>query len=195
VTFEKINLGDIKTKYPPGVQVFSAKEAEYKELVERRDLMELFPAFQQTLSPDGLRNFQKYVFFPKFQSLDPKTIDILLPDTIDEIQAAQENERIAENELPDVLPTDNHEQHLAIHYQAKDSWAKWIHIEWHKELLSQQRQQQMMQTQMAMAPQMSPGEEPQEPKPGVAGQAPREAAASLRDETMKSIGQQQLQNL
>lgn len=195
VTFEKINLGDIKTKYPPGVQVFSAKEAEYKELVERRDLMELFPAFQQTLSPDGLRNFQKYVFFPKFQSLDPKTIDILLPDTIDEIQAAQENERIAENELPDVLPTDNHEQHLAIHYQAKDSWAKWIHIEWHKELLSQQRQQQMTQTQMAMAPQMSPGEEPQEPKPGVAGQAPREAAASLRDETMKSIGQQQLQNL
>lgn len=195
VTFEKIDLGDIKTKYPPGVLVFSAKEAEYKELVERRDLMELFPTFQQTLSPDGLRNFQKYVFFPKFQSLDPQTIDILLPDTIDEIQAAQENERIAENELPDVLPTDNHEQHLAIHYQAKDSWAKWIHIEWHKELLSQQRQQQMMQQQMAMAPQIAPGEEPVEPKPGVAGQAPREAAASLRDETMKSIGQQQLQNL
>lgn len=193
VTFEKIDLGDLKTKYPPGVLVFSAKEAEYKELVERRDLMTLIPNFQETLTPDGMRNFHKYVFFPKFQSLDPQTIDILLPDTIDEIKATQENERIAEEELPDVLPTDNHEQHLAIHYQAKNTWAKWFHIQWHEELLSAQRQQQMMQTQMAM--QGGVPEEPIEPQEGVAKQNPLEAASSLRQETQKSIGQQQLQNL
>ncbi len=71
ITFEKIALGEIKTKYPPGVLVFSAKEAEYKELVERRDLMQMLPDFQATFTPDGMRNFHKYVLLPKFQSLDP----------------------------------------------------------------------------------------------------------------------------
>ena len=196
MTFEKIDLGDIKTKYPPGVLVFSAKEAEYKELVERRDLMELIPDFQATFTPDGMRNFHKYVFLPKFQSLDPQTIDILLPDTIDEIRASQENERLGEEEMPQVLPTDNHEQHLAVHAQAKNSWAKWVHIEWHQELLSQQKMQAMQQASAQMNPETGAEPtkkglppEPKEPKPGVAGQSPLQAASSLRDETLKTIQQ------
>ena len=196
ITFEKIDLGEIKTKYPPGVLVFSAKEAEYKELVERRDLMQLIPDFAATFTPDGMRNFHKYVFLPKFQSLDPQTIDILLPDTIDEIRASQENERLGENEMPQVLPTDNHEQHLAVHAQSKNSWAKWVHIQWHEELLSMQRQQQMaaqsQQLQAGGMEQQKPGavpKEPMQPQPGVANQNPREAASSLRNETMQSIGQ------
>lgn len=203
ITFEKINLGEIKTQYPPGVLVFSAKEAEYKELVERRDLMQMLPDFQATFTPDGMRNFHKYVLLPKFQSLDPQTIDILLPDTTDEIKASQENERMAEDDMPQVLPTDNHEQHLAVHAMAKNSWAKWVHIEWHQELLSQQRQQQMNQLNSQMNVQTQQGvpeggaapPEPPEPKPGVAGQSPRSAAVSLQQETQKSIGQKQLQNL
>ncbi len=192
VTFEKINLGDIRTKYPPGVLVFSAKEAEYKELVERRDLMQMLPDFQATFTPDGMRNFHKYVLLPKFQSLDPQTIDILLPDTLDELKAAQENERIAEDDMPQVLPTDNHEQHLAVHALAKNTWAKWIHISWHEELLSQQKQQQMMQAQQQMQPGQTQGNappEPVQPTPGVAKQSPLAAASSLRQETQKSIGQ------
>ena len=196
VTFEKIDLGDIKTNYPPGVLVFSAKEAEYKELVERRDLMELYPSFQATLSPDGMRNFNKYVFFPKFQSLDPQTIDILVPDTLDELNAQQENERIAENEMPKVLPTDNHEQHIAVHHQAKNSWAKWVHLRWHEELLSQQKSQMMAQAQMQGMGQAETGTpEPKQPEQGVEKQNPLAAASSLRQETQKSIGQKQLQNL
>lgn len=192
VTFEKIDLGDIRTKYPPGVRVFSAKEAEYKELVERRDLMEMYPSLQQSLTPDGMRNFNKYVFFPKFLS-DPTTIDILMPDSIDELKATQENERLGKNELPQVSPTDNHEQHLAVHRMAKDSWAKWIHIGWHEESLSEQKKQQMqqgMQGAMPGGPTPVSGQEPQQPQPGVANQSPLGAASSLRDTTMKSIGQQ-----
>jgi hypothetical protein len=198
ITFEKINLGDIKTNYPPGVLVFSAKEAEYKELVERRDLMQLIPDFQATFTPDGMRNFQKYVFLPKFQSLDPQTIEMLLPDSLDEIDATQENERLGEDDMPQVLPTDNHEQHLAVHTMAKNTWAKWVHIQWHKEMLGQQKQQMMTQQTMAMQPQMGggqpQGQEPPAP-PDQQNQSPLSAAASLRDETKKSIGQKQLQNL
>lgn len=193
VTFEKIDLGEIRTKYPPGVRVFSAKEAEYKELVERRDLMEMYPSLQQSLTPDGMRNFNKYVFFPKFLS-DPTTIDILMPDSIDEMKATQENERLGKDELPQVSPTDNHEQHLAVHRMAKDSWAKWTHIGWHEELLSEQKKQMQQQAMQSAAPGAPPGQptpgEPTQPQPGVANQSPLGAAASLRDTTMKSLGQQ-----
>lgn len=195
VTFEKIDLGSIQTKYPPGVIVFSAKEAEYKDLVERRDLMEMYPNFQASMTPDGMRNFNKYVFFPKFLK-DPSMMDILFPDTIDELKAQDENEIINEGKMPQVAPTDNHEQHLMIHRMAKNTWAKWIHIEWHEKALSQQKQQMMTQQSMQMqpgaqgqagSPQGTP--EPTQPQVGVASQSPLGAASSLRQETQQSIAQ------
>lgn len=199
MTFEKINLGDIKTKFPPGVLVFSAKDAEYRELVERRDLMQLLPDLTATLTPDGMRNFQKYVFLPKFQSLDPQTIDVLLPDSIDEIKANEENEGLGRDEWIDVLPTDNHEQHLLIHRMSQNSWAKWIHIQQHEEMLSMQKQQEMMAAQQQVQEgggqeSAQPGAappEPQQPQVGVANLNPRQAAASLRDTTLTSIKQNQ----
>ena len=197
MTFEKIDLGDIITKYPPGVLVFSAKDAEYKELVERRDLMQMYPQFVTSLSPDGMRNFNKYVFFPKFLK-DPTMMDILIPKTIDEIKAEEENEAINEGGMPQVLDTDNHEQHLAIHYMAKYTWAKWIHIAWHEELLAQQRKveqvmaQQQMQQGMQTQGQVSgepkkPGEGLTKVKVGEDKQNPLSAASSLRQETQNSL--------
>lgn len=198
MNFEKINLGEIKTKFPPGVLVFSAKDAEYRELVERRDLMQLMPDLQATLTPDGMRNFQKYVFLPKFQSLDPQTIEVLLPDSIDEMKANDENELLGKEQMPEVLSTDNHEQHILIHHMAPNSWAKWIHIQWHEELLSQQKQQMMAQAQQQMQQggeqgSQQPGipPEPILPQVGVANQNPREAASSLRTETLTNIKQNQ----
>ena len=194
VSFEKIDLGDIQTSFPPGVLVFSAKDAEYKELVERRDFMELLPVLQGTLSMDGMKNFYKYVFLPKFQSLDPQTIEVLLPDSLDELKAEQENELLGVNDMAKVLPTDNHEQHLAVHAQAPNTWAKWIHISWHEELLAMQKQQEMQAQQAQMGQMMQPQgvpEEPLQPEVGVAKQNPREAASSLRQETLQNVGQKQ----
>ena len=61
ITSQMIDLKDFNTDFPPGVNVFSAKEAEYKELVKRRDFMQLYPALMQSIDQDGLRNFQKHV--------------------------------------------------------------------------------------------------------------------------------------
>lgn len=140
MTFEKINLGDVQTKFPPGVLIYSAKDAEYKELVLRRDLMDMYPQLQKSLSPDGMRNFNKYVFFPKFLQ-DPQMLDVLIPETLDEIKAQQENESLKDDIMPQVSETDNHEQHIPIHYMAKKTWATWTHIAWHEELLAQQKAQ------------------------------------------------------
>lgn len=192
VTFETIDLGDIRSKYPPGVKIYSAKEAEYKELVERNDYMQLLPVLQTSMSADGLRNFYKYVFFPKFNSLDPQTIDVMFPDSLDELKAQDENEQMNNGTLPPVMPTDNHEQHLAVHRMASNSWEKWTHIMWHEELLSQQKQQQMNMMQQPMQPGQPQGQASQPGNgPPSQDQSPLGAAASLRNQTMSDIGQQQ----
>ena len=113
-------------------------------------------------------------------------MEILFPDSQDELKAQEENEQLNENQLPQVMQIDNHEQHLLIHRMAKNTWGKWIHIAWHEELLQHTKQQAMMGAQEQIA---QPTPEPNQPKPGVAGEKPMEAAASLRNETIKSIQQ------
>ena len=180
MTFEKIDFGEIKTKYPPGVMIFSAKEAEYKELVLRRDLMQMYGQLQESLGPDGIRNFNKYVFLPKFLQ-DPTMMDILVPKTIDEIKAEEENDVIDTNSLPNVADTDDHSQHLPVHYMAKNTWAKWTHIAWHEELLAMKKQQEMQAQQQAQNPQQDQGKG-DKPKMGEQKKNPQEAASPLKQE-------------
>jgi hypothetical protein len=191
VTFETIDLGDIRTKYPPKVLVFSAKEAEYKELVLRRDLMQLYPQFQETLGQEGMRNFNKHVFFPKFLQ-DPTLIDIIIPKSLDEIKAEDENEQLNLDELPNVSPEENHEQHIYIHMQAKNTWAKFIHKAWHEELLAKNKQDEKMkaeQSKMGEPPSaeasVGGGSTPpmgQKPKIKEKQKQPLEAVSSLKDQ-------------
>lgn len=202
MTWEKIDLASFQTKFPPGILIYSAKEAEYKELVLRRDLMEMYPSFQESFGMEGMRQFNKHVFLPKFLN-DPQLIEILMPKTLDEIKANDENEAINRNSLPDVLDTDNHLEHLMIHAMAKPTWAKWTHIAWHEELQAQQvamekqmQQQQMMGGEMGgVAPQQGaqPAQATTQPQVGVAKKSPLQAASSLRNETMQNIGQKQMQ--
>ncbi len=186
MTFENIDLGDIHTKYPPGVLIYSAKEAEYKELVLRRELTQMRGDLASTWSPDSVRSFDKHVLLPKYLQ-DPQLIEVLLPKTLDELNAESENEVFAES-LPPVQETDNHEQHLAVHYMAPNSWSKWIHIHWHQELLGLQKKQQMQAQQQGVQ-----GGNPQDannpdkggggkPKVGEQKKNPQEAAAPLKSE-------------
>lgn len=146
----EIDLKDFNTNYPPGVLVYSAKEAEYKELVLRRDLMQLYPELAQTLDQSGMRNFNKFVFLPKFLN-DPSLVDVMLPKTIDELNAESENERLAKEELMPANQTDDHETHIYIHQMLQPkTWAVWFHLEMHQQMLSQQKTQQQMMMQQQM---------------------------------------------
>ena len=152
----EIDLKDFKTNFPPGVMVYSAKEADYKELVLRRDLMELFPTLVQTMDPDGMRNFQKHVLFPKLLN-DPSLIDIMYPKTLEEMKAEGENEMLAADKLPEVLPTDDHTTHIYMHRMVQPkTWATWFHLAEHEEFLAKQKEQeqQMMEQELASG---SPG--------------------------------------
>ncbi len=180
VNTTEIDLAVFKTDFPPGILVYSAKEAEYKELVLRRDLMQLYPALVQTLDPDGIRNFNKHVFFPKFLQ-DPSLIDVMLPKTIDEMKAEAENEQLKKNDMPDVADTDNHTTHIYMHHMVQPkTWATWYHIAWHEDSLAKQKQQEMQQQQMEMQEQGSSlgGKG----KVGKEKQNPMSAAAPLKTE-------------
>ena len=148
VKTELIKLEDFDTDFPPGVLVYSAKEAEYKELVLRRDLMTLYPQLAQTMGPDGMRNFNKYIFFPKFLQ-DPSLIDIMFPETLDEIKAKEENEMLKQNKYPKVLPTDDHQTHIYIHQIVQPkTLATWFHMAEHEDFYNKQKQQMMEQQMM-----------------------------------------------
>lgn len=182
ITSTEVNLKDFNTDFPPGVLVYSAKEAEYKELVLRRDLMQLYPELVQTLDPDGIRNFNKHVFFPKFLQ-DPSLIDIMLPKTLDEMKAEEENEQLKKDIMPDVSETDNHTTHIYTHYMVTPkTWATWIHIQWHEELLGQQKQQQA-QAAMQQSAQTTP-QSPQmnQPQMGPEKTSPMAQASPLKTE-------------
>lgn len=180
VDTKEIDLKDFNTRFPPGVMVYSAKEAEYKELVLRRDLMQLYPAFAQTLDPSGMRNFNKYVFFPKFLQ-DPSLIDIMLPKTLDELKAEDENEVLAQNKMMNAAPTDDHTTHLYVHMQTQPkTWAVWFHIREHEDMLAEQKQQQMMMQQQMMQQEIN------QPKVGLEERSPNEMASPLKTEIKKT---------
>lgn len=136
INSQVIDMKDFNTDYPPGVLVYSAKEAEYKELVLRRDLMQLYPNLVQTLDADGLRNFNKHVFFPKFLQ-DPSLIDIMLPKTLDEMNAEDENEMLIKDEYTPIKETDNHTTHIYTHRMVQPkTWALWFHLAEHEKALA-----------------------------------------------------------
>ena len=152
--------------------------------------MQIYPQIAQTMEPEGLRNFNKHVFFPKFLQ-DPALIDIMLPDTLDEIKAEQENERLAANDLPEVHPQDQHQTHIYTHQMVSPkTLATWFHIAEHEEMLAEQREQgiivpqeeRLLQQQQVGNPQSAENR----PEFGVERTNPKQQTASLKSETQQS---------
>lgn len=194
VKSEVIDMKDFNTNYPPGILVYSAKEAEYKNLVKRRDMMQMYPELAQTLDPDGMRNFNKFVFFPLFLE-DPSLIDIMLPKTIDEIKAEQENEQLIEDKMPEASPTDNHTTHIFVHNMippGKRTWAMWFHLAAHEEELGRQKAMEMQAQQQAMQQGGSTGQQQNQPgklNVGTEKKNPVDAASPLKAEINPQMSQ------
>ena len=183
----EIAMDNFEVPFPPGVFVYSAKEAEYKELVLRRDLMTLYPNLMQSMEPDGLRNFNKYVFFPKFLQ-DPSLIDIMFPKTLEEISAEEQNEMLKADKLPPVLETDDHMTHIMIHRMSTaDTWAKWVHIKEHTDAYAKQQAEQQKMAMQEMGGGNELGAPTAQPKMGAERSSPKGATSSLKSEIKTPI--------
>lgn len=174
ITTTEIDMQDFLTDFPPGVLVYSAKEAEYKELVLRRDLMQILPDLLPTMDQSGQQNFMKHVFMPKFLQ-DPSLIDVVYPKTPEEMKAEEQNDMLKQDQMPPVLDTDDHMTHLYIHRMLQPkTWAAWFHIQEHEDALA--KQQQQMQQQAMLQSGQTAGSQPQQ------GQtSPLAAASPLKD--------------
>lgn len=175
-----VDLKQFTTDFPPGVNVFSAKEAEYKNLVKSRDFVEIMPILQQTLTPEAFSAFMKHIYMP-LKIEDPSLIDVMYPDSLEDMKAEAENVMLGKDEPPKVLDTDNHTVHIYQHMMVQPkTWATWIHIHEHEEALAKQQAQQMMAEQQAGA------ETGGAAKPGQVGaekKSPMAASAPLKTET------------
>ena len=184
VKTEEVQMSDFKTDFPPGVMVFSAKEAEYKNLVKRRDFMQLYPNLMQTLGPDGMRNFNKHIFFPLMLE-DPSLIDVMFPETLDEMRATEENEMLKKNKYPPVSQSDDHLTHIYMHQMVMPkTLATWFHIAEHQDYASKAKYDTMVQGGM-----IGQGQQPQTPasQPINNGTSSMEAASPLKEEMSTSM--------
>ena len=146
VSFESIGLEDIKTKFPPKIEILSQRDADYKELVKRRDWMQVYPVIEKSLPPKALSALNKHVFFPLFIK-DSSTIDRMVPKSIGEIKAEQENEILESDAYTPIDGADDDEEHMYIHMMAKKTAAVWAHYFAHQAQYSQKQMQQQQQQQ------------------------------------------------
>lgn len=68
----------------------------------------------------------------KLKGLKRDQINLLMPPTIEELRAEDENKVLEKDGLVEVLPTDDHITHLEIHNKLSDTPAKFAHINAHK---------------------------------------------------------------
>jgi len=182
VKTQEVQMSDFKTDFPPGVMVYSAKEAEYKELVLRRDLINLYPQLIQTLGPDGMRNFNKHIFFPKFLQ-DPSLIDTMFPETLDEMHAQEENELLKKNEYPKVSQADDHLTHIYTHQMVMPkTLATWFHIAEHQEYANGAKYDMMVREGAIGPAEQTPNEPINKQR-----LSPTEAASPLKQEMQTSM--------
>lgn len=181
-TFESIQLKDIKTELPPKATIFSSKEAQFKEAVERRELSQQFGVLQSVLPPERMSMFLKYVWFPKFETFDRETIDLILPKSQDEIKAEEENEMIAKGILPPISEGDNHEVHLYIHGRVKNNAEKWAHYLTHQKLLADQQKAKAAAAQADSTGENTQGKDGKQPSKSM---LPEEAATPNKGNTEK----------
>ena len=180
INTEIIDFKDFNTDFPPGFLVYSAKEAEYKNLVKRRDFMQLYPQLMQSLDPDGFRNFNKHVFMPLMLE-DPSLIDTMFPKTIDESKAEEENAQLKAEQLPEALPTDNHTTHIFTHRMVQPkTWATWFHLQQHENMLAEQIAQQQAAEQQQMLDES--GSEPSKMNVGKEKRSPMAMSSPLKSE-------------
>lgn len=115
----------------PDVKIESRILSEAKRVNDLRQ----FQGYVQFLAADPNANLRFALrHMGHLSGLKKDLIDRILPPTIEEMRAEDENVQMRENpdEPVEVLPTDDHQAHLEIHNKMEDVPAKFAHINAHK---------------------------------------------------------------
>lgn len=119
---------DIVAHIDPDIMIESKAVSESKMVRERI----LFQGFGQVVLADPTANKRFYnKKLARLNGLSNDEIELLFPPTIEEIQAAKENEELNKNKLQQVDPNDDHATHRVIHVNATETAAKKAHLHAH----------------------------------------------------------------
>ena len=116
---------------------------ESRILVEQRrfNQMQQFRGYMQMLIADPEANIRFGLrYMGKLSGLKQDLIEQLLPPTIDELIAEEENDALSENEKVEVQVSDDHRTHMEIHNKMEDTPAKYAHIRAHKKAMMLKKQ-------------------------------------------------------
>ena len=137
--FKKFSKKDLITGVDPDVIIESSLVSEYKKILERRDLTGILPFVLQS-SPEisGKRYTIKKLL--RLYDWTRDEIEMAMPPTIDELQAEEENEKLADNKLILVEPNQDHYTHLVIHARVENTNAQKAHCQGHKMFIMKARE-------------------------------------------------------
>ena len=128
-----VKRGDIIASMTPDIKIESKAVSRAKQLEERQSLLAFLNIALQEETANrryAIKESAKLFGFGKDQ------IDRLMPPTIDERIAEDQNVLLNQDKLVPVLPEDDHNVHLEIHSKARETDATFAHIEAHKKALS-----------------------------------------------------------
>lgn len=146
-----LTKSEINMMVDPSVDVESkvVRDAKYQRMQQQLSayLSQAFAIIPNANRRYGIRKLGLMLGYTKDE------IELLIPPTIDERIAEDENLMLNEDKSPEIKVEDNHEVHIEIHMRAADTPATFAHIEMHKKLLV------LKKTNPEMFPQPTPEEQ------------------------------------
>lgn len=127
---------NIIAKIDPDVEIESRVLNRAKQLEERNSLTGYLTLVIQDPTSNRRYGLKK---LGKLQGLKKDELDRLLPPTIDEREAEEENDKLNDNKFVPVLREQDHNVHNEVHVKANDTPASKAHIKTHNKALMVRR--------------------------------------------------------
>ncbi|GIW67886.1 MAG: hypothetical protein KatS3mg096_754 [Candidatus Parcubacteria bacterium] len=125
--FTSVKKREFIPEVDPRIEVVSSLEAEPQKILRRRELAEILQPLAQI--GGNVREVVRTILYD--MDLTPEQVDVFLPPTPHEQRAKLENEVLEQDDIVEIHENDDDLQHIAIHYRAKETDARNIHIHAH----------------------------------------------------------------
>lgn len=131
-TWRELTRENMILNEDPDIIIESASIAAAK----RDEEFKRFSAFTQIVLQDAGTN-RRYAYrkLGKIMGMKRAELTLLIPPSIDELKAEDENNQLENNEFVEVNPMDDDIIHLEYHNKCKDTPAKLAHMEAHKHMM------------------------------------------------------------
>lgn len=135
--WRELTRENLITDVDPDITIESTTIATAK----RQDEFQRFSAFTQIVLQDPETN-RRYAFrhMGKLMGMKKAQMTLLIPPTIDEMRAEDENQQLSDEKFVPIDPIDDDIIHIEIHQKAPENRAKLAHIHAHKLMMMKKKE-------------------------------------------------------